>query len=144
MIFLKDGFVKIACATPEIRVADCKYNAQKIIELIEKAYENGAKLIVFPELCITGYTCGDLFLQDTLIKATADAVNEIVEKTKNLDIISIVGAPVSCNNKLYNCAVVIKDDCILDIIPKMNIPNYSEFYEARYFASGKACRFSTR
>ncbi len=134
---MKDGFVKIACATPEIRVADCKYNSKKIIELIKQAYENGAKLIAFPELCITGYTCGDLFLQDTLIKSAADAVNEIVEQTKDLDIISIVGAPVSCNNKLYNCAVVIKDDCILDIIPKMNIPNYSEFYEGRYFASGK-------
>ncbi len=134
---MKDGFVKIACATPDIHVADCKYNAKQIIKLINEAAAKGAKLIAFPELCITGYTCGDLFLQELLIKSAADAVLEIAEKTKDLDIVSIVGAPVSCNNKLYNCAVVIKDDAILDIIPKKYIPNYSEFYEARHFTSAK-------
>lgn len=134
---MKDGFVKIACATPDIHVADCEYNARQIIKLIREAAEKGAKLIAFPELCITGYTCGDLFLQDILIKSAADAILKIVEETKHLDIISVVGAPVSANNKLYNCAVVIKDDSIMDIIAKKNIPNYSEFYEARHFTSAK-------
>lgn len=134
---MKDGFVKIACATPDIHVADCKYNAKQIIKLINEAAAKGAKLIAFPELCITGYTCGDLFLQELLIKSAADAVLEIAEKTKDLDIVSIVGAPVSANNKLYNCAVVIKDGGILDIVAKKNIPNYSEFYEARHFTSAK-------
>lgn len=134
---MKDGFVKIACATPDIHVADCKYNAKQIIKLINEAAAKGAKLIAFPELCITGYTCGDLFLQELLIKSAADAVLEIAEKTKDIDIVSIVGAPVSANNKLYNCAVVIKDGGILDIVAKKNIPNYSEFYEARHFTSAK-------
>lgn len=139
---MKDGFVKIACATPDIHVADCKYNAKQIIKLINEAAAKGAKLIAFPELCITGYTCGDLFLQELLIKSAADAVLEIAEKTKDLDIVSIVGAPVSCNNKLYNCAVVIKDDAVLDIIPKKYIPNYSEFYEARHFTSANDIEIS--
>ena len=133
---MKDGFVKIACATPDIHVADCDYNAKQIIKLINEAAEKGAKLIAFPELCITGYTCGDLFLQDLLIKLAADAVLKIVEETKNLDIISIVGVPARCNNKLYNCAAVIKDDWF-ELIPKKNIPNYSEFYEARHFTAAK-------
>ncbi|MGN0605165.1 MAG: NAD(+) synthase [Oscillospiraceae bacterium] len=133
---MKDGFVKIACATPDIHVADCDYNAKQIIKLINEAAEKGAKLIAFPELCITGYNCGDLFLQDLLIKSAADAVLKIVEETKNLDIVSIVGVPARCNNKLYNCAAVITDDWF-ELIPKKNIPNYSEFYEARHFTAAK-------
>lgn len=133
---MKDGFVKIACATPDIHVADCDYNAKQIIKLINEAAEKGAKLIAFPELCITGYTCGDLFLQDLLIKSAADAVLKIVEETKNLDIVSIVGVPARCNNKLYNCAAVITDDWF-ELIPKKNIPNYSEFYEAKHFTAAK-------
>jgi NAD+ synthase (glutamine-hydrolysing) len=133
---MKDGFVKIACATPDIHVADCDYNAQQIIKMIKEASQDNAKLIVFPELCITGYTCGDLFLQDILIKSAAKSAMKIAEDTKELDIVSIVGLPVSCNNKLYNCAAVINDGRVKAIVPKINIPNYSEFYEARHFTSG--------
>lgn len=133
---MKDGFVKIACATPDIHVADCEYNAAQITQMILEAAQKGAKLIAFPELCITGYTCGDLFLQDILIKSAAQSVLKIAEDTKNLDIVSIVGVPVSCSNKLYNCAAIIEGGKISALVPKMNIPNYSEFYEARHFTSG--------
>ncbi len=130
---MKDGFVKIACATPDVRVADCKYNAEKITELIFKASERGAKLIVFPELSLTGYTCGDLFFQDTLIRSAGEYALKVAEDTKDCDIISIVGLPVICNNKLYNCAGVINNGDLSYIVPKMNIPEN----ETRYFASGK-------
>ena len=128
-----DGFIKVAAATPEVRVADVEYNADKIIKCITKAKSNGAKLIVLPELAITAYTCGDLFLQSNLIKRAENALISIVDDTKNLDILCIVGIPVSDNGKLYNCAAFFKDGNILGFVPKTNIPNYSEFYEMRHF-----------
>ncbi len=133
---MRDGFVKIACATPDVKVADCDYNTDRILELIKEAYDRGVKIICFPELSITGYTCGDLFLQDTLLESAKKNLFRIAEETKELDIVSIVGAPLAAGNKLYNCGVVIsgKDNC-LRAVPKKNIPNYSEFYEARYFTS---------
>lgn len=133
---MKYGFVKTAAATPKIRVADCEFNANQIIEQIKEAYKNGASLIVFPELCITGYTCSDLFLQSTLLRAAENAVEKIIRETENLDIISIVGVPIAHRQSLFNCAVVIFKGDILGIVPKINIPNYSEFYEARHFTSG--------
>lgn len=136
MINLKYGFVKTAAATPKIRVADCEFNANQIIEQIKEANSNGASLIVFPELCITGYTCSDLFLQSTLLRAAENAVERIIRETENLDIISIVGVPIAHRQSLFNCAVVIFKGDILGIVPKINIPNYSEFYEARHFTSG--------
>lgn len=136
MINLKYGFVKTAAATPKIRVADCEFNANQIIEQIKEAYKNGASLIVFPELCITGYTCSDLFLQSTLLRAAENAVEKIIRETENLDIISIVGVPIAHRQSLFNCAVVIFKGDILGVVPKINIPNYSEFYEARHFTSG--------
>lgn len=134
---MKDGFIKVCCATPDIRVADCNYNAEKILEQIEVASSNGAKLAVFPELCITGYTCSDLFLQETLIQGAETAVKHILEQTKQLDMVCVVGAPIIVEQKLYNCAVVIHKGHIIGIVPKHQIPNYSEFYEARYFTPGK-------
>lgn len=133
---MKYGFVKTAAATPKIRVADCEFNANQIIEQIKEAYKNGASLIVFPELCITGYTCSDLFLQSTLLRAAENAVEKIIRETENLDIISIVGVPIAHRQSLFNCAVVIFKGDILGVVPKINIPNYSEFYEARHFTSG--------
>ena len=134
---LKYGFVKTAAATPKIRVADCEYNANKIITCVKEAYKNGASLIVFPELCVTGYTCSDLFLQSTLLKAAEKAVLKIKNETKDLNIVFIVGVPIAVKQSLYNCGVVICKGEILGAVPKVNIPNYSEFYEVRHFTSGK-------
>lgn len=137
MINLKYGFVKTAAATPKIRVADCEYNANQIIACIKEARQNGASLLVFPELCVTGYTCSDLFLQSTLLKASEKAVLKIKNETKDLDIVFVIGVPIAAEQSLYNCGVVICKGEILGAVPKVNIPNYSEFYEVRHFTSGK-------
>ena len=134
---MKDGFVRCGAATIDIRVADTDYNTENIIKTIENAANNGIKLIVLPELCITGYTCGDLFLQKTLIDGAKQSLIKIAGDTKNLDIISVVGLPYVVNQKLYNCAAVINGGHIKGLVPKMNIPNYSEFYEVRHFTAGK-------
>ena len=134
---MKYGFVKTAAATPKIRVADCDYNANQIIACVKEAYQNGASLLVFPELCVTGYTCSDLFLQSTLLKAAEKAVLKIKNETKDLDIVFVVGVPIAVKQSLYNCGVVICRGEILGAVPKVNIPNYSEFYEVRHFTSGK-------
>lgn len=134
---MKDGFIKVACASPELRVADCDYNATQIIDMINQAYSKGAKLIAFPELSITGYTCGDLFLQDILLNSAKKSLIDIVKATAHLEIISIVGVPWAIDGKLYNCGAVIYKGDILGLVPKSYIPNYSEFYEARLFTSGK-------
>lgn len=134
---MKDGFVKVAAATPVIRVADCEYNTDRIIELIEKCHEKKVNMVVFPELCITGYSCGDLFQQELLLKGALDGLRKILKYTKGLDIICVVGLPYMVNNKLYNVAAVIEDGTILGMVPKTYIANYSEFYEKRYFESGR-------
>ena len=130
---MKNGFIKVAAATPEIRVSDTEYNSCSIIEQIFEADKNGAKVVAFPELCITGYTCGDLFLQSTLIDSAKVALEKIVSDTKKLDILFAVGLPLLVEDKLYNVAAICKSGKVLGIIPKSNIPNYSEFSEARYF-----------
>lgn len=133
---MKNGFIRVAAATPVIRVADCGYNTGKIIEAIDKALEQGNKLVVFPELSITGYTCGDLFLQDIILRSAQENVMKIAEHTKGKDIIAVVGLPLTVKGKLYNTAAVVAEGKVLGIIPKMSIPNYTEFYEARHFTSG--------
>lgn len=133
---MKDGFIKIACVTPPLRVADCSYNAQQIIIHAREAASAGAKLIVFPELCITGYTCGDLFQQSTLIQGAEEALITILQETQKLPAIVIVGLPFAHGNGLYNCAAVCYEGSILGMVPKQNIPNYGEFYEVRHFAPG--------
>lgn len=130
---MKNGFIKAAAASPELRVADVKFNTDKSIECIKKAAANGAKLIVLPELGLTAYTCGDLFLQSSLIGLAEEELIRLAEETAELDILSVVGLPVSKNGKLYNCAAFVKDGEVLGFVPKSNIPNYSEFYEARHF-----------
>ncbi len=133
---MKHGFVRVAAATPKIRVADCRYNSGKIMELIDIAEKQGIKLIVFPELCITGYTCGDLFLQDILLRAAMESVKEIADFMKGKELVAIVGFPYSVKGKLYNTAAVLQNGKVLGLIPKVSIPNYTEFYEGRYFTSG--------
>lgn len=134
---MKDGFIKVAAATPEIKVANCAYNAQAIITQAEQAAQKGASLILFPELCVTGYTCADLFLQRTLLDDAERALAEIAEKTALLDIVIVAGLPVRCNNALYNCAAVVYHGEIMGLVPKKNIPVYSEFYESRHFSAGE-------
>ena len=133
---MEHGFIKAAAVTPKIKVADTKYNTQVICEKLEEAYCRGAKIIVFPELCITGYTCGDLFLQSILLEQAEKALLQIAEATENKDALVMVGLPVEREGKLYNVAAVLQDGEVLGMIPKTNIPNYAEFYEARHFAEG--------
>ncbi len=133
---MKDGFIRVAAATPVIRVADCGYNTDRIIEFIDEAQKQGIKLLVFPELCITGYTCGDLFLQETLLQGALESVKRIAKHTKDLEPVAVVGFPYQVKGKLYNTAAVIHGGKVLGLIPKISIPNYTEFYEARHFTSG--------
>jgi len=135
---MRDGFIKAAAGTPNIRVADCEYNAGQIIALMGQAAEQGVKVLALPELCVTGYTCGDLFLQDTLLQGAEDALKRILEETAKLDMVTAVGLPVGYRGKLYNCAAVICKGEILGLVPKTHIPNYGEFYEARWFAPAGA------
>lgn len=135
---MTDGFIKVASATCDIKVADTKHNANAIVEKIKEATDGGVKIICFPELCITGYTCGDLFLQDTLIKGAMEAVEYIAYETKHLDIVAIVGLPYVINQKLYNIAVVINHGEVLGGTAKQNLPNYNEFYELRHFTPAEA------
>ncbi len=133
---MKDGFIKVAAASPKLQVADCAFNGEQIKKDIQKAAKSGVKVLVFPELCISGYTCGDLFLQDTLLEGCVDTLERLLEETKEMDMIYIVGMPLVQGNKLYNTAIFCKNGKLLAIVPKTNIPNYQEFYEARYFAAG--------
>jgi len=130
------GYVKTAAVTPEIKVADCKYNCEKIKKYIDEVSANGAKVVVFPELCITGYTCGDLFFQQTLLDGAMDAVYELAAYTKDKDVFVIVGAPYAYGSKVYNTAIALFDGSIVGMVPKSIIPGYSEFSESRYFAEG--------
>ena len=131
------GFIKVAAITPDVMVANCEFNTDKIIEDIEKAVENRAKLAVFPELCITGYTCGDLFLQKSLLDEAVAQTLRVAEYTKDKDILVAVGLPFAVGGKLYNVAAFIFDGEVIGIVPKTNIPNYAEYYEGRYFTEGK-------
>ena len=130
---MRDGFVKVAAGTPKIRVADCDYNAGQIIALMKEAAAQGVKVLTLPELCVTGYTCGDLFLQPTLLDGAERALRRILDETAELDMVTALGLPVRYKNKLYNCAAVIQKGAILALAPKTHIPNYGEFYEARWF-----------
>ncbi|NLW27014.1 NAD(+) synthase, partial [Acetivibrio saccincola] len=134
---MKYGFVRVGAAVPKLKVADCRYNSREIIKMIKKGEEEKIKILLFPELSITSYTCGDLFYQNALIKDAFLCLNKILDETKELDIISILGIPVLKDNQLFNCAVVIQKGKILGVVPKTYIPNYSEFYEWRYFSSSK-------
>ena len=131
---MKYGFVKVAAAVPAVKVADCKFNAQQIDTQIAIADGKGVQIIVFPELCITGYTCADLFGQTLLLEEAEIALMQIMNNTRQMDIISIVGMPLVVNNTLMNCAVALQKGKILGIVPKTYLPNYKEFSEQRWFA----------
>ena len=134
---MKYGFVKVAAAVPAVKVADVDYNVQQIESIIAQAEGRGVEVIVFPELCITGYTCQDLFKEQLLLDRAEGAVITLLDFTRKLDIISIIGLPVIINGLLYNCAAVIQSGQLLGIIPKTYLPNYAEFYEKRWFASAQ-------
>ena len=134
---MKYGFVKVAAAVPAVKVADVEYNVQQIESLIAQAEGRGVEVIVFPELCMTGYTCQDLFKEQLLLDRAESAVLTLLDFTRKLDIISIVGLPVVINGLLYNCAAVIQSGSLLGIVPKTYLPNYAEFYEKRWFASAQ-------
>ena len=131
---MKYGFVRVAAAVPQVKVADCRYNASQAEEMIFEADENNVQAIVFPELNITGYSCGDLFGQALLLEQAEIALMQLMNNTRQLDIISILGMPVLVGGILYNTAVVIQKGKILGVVPKTYLPNYSEFYEKRWFA----------
>ena len=132
------GFLRVATAIPTVRVADIDYNLARHTDLIHKADAEGVQLLVFPELSVTGYTCGDLFHQNTLLEGTRQALALLCEATCDMSMMIVVGAPVAWRNRIYNCAVVIQNGEIRAYVPKVYLPNYNEFYEARWFDSGSA------
>ena len=134
---MKQGFVKVAAVTPKIKVADPQYNAEQIKERLAEAYDRGAKVIVFPELCLTGYTCCDLFLQELLPEEALQQMIGLAEFTRGHDALVFVGLPFEKGGKLYNVAAALQDGMILGMVPKRHIPVYAEFYEGRYFAAGE-------
>lgn len=129
------SYIRVGAAIPNVQVADCIYNVGRIKELIAEAEAQGVEVLCFPELCITGYTCGDLFLQDTLLREAQEAIMDLADYSQDTPVCFIVGAPVLHNSKIYNCAVVCSQGEIKGIVPKQYLPNYSEFYEKRWFES---------
>ena len=133
---MRHGFIKVAAVTPKIVVADPSYNADLICDCIAEASVAGAKIIVLPELCITGYTCGDLFLQEKLLSEAKDALLKIAGFTSDMDCLIFVGLPYVYHGKLYNVAAAVSKGKILGLVPKSYIPTYNEFYEGRHFTKG--------
>lgn len=129
------GYVRVAASVPELKVASVEFNTKEVIKEIKALNKEGVQIVTFPELCLTGYTCADLFSQDILITKSKEAIKNVMEETKTLDVISIIGSPIVCDNQLFNCAVVINKGEILGIVPKTYIPNYGEFYEKRWFST---------
>ncbi|MCD8104664.1 MAG: NAD(+) synthase [Lachnospiraceae bacterium] len=133
---MKDGFIKVAAAVPEIRVADCVFNTESICAKMDEAAGEHVKILVFPELCITGYTCGDLFWQEKLLDAACRALCVLVEHSRGRDMLTFAGLPLEKDGKLYNVAAAFSDGELLGFVPKRYLPNYNEFYEARHFTPG--------
>ena len=133
---MHDGYIRAAAATPQIKVADCQGNRDTILELIQQASKQQVHLAVFPELCLTGYTCSDLFLSQTLLDGAKQALLDLVGSSKGIETVCVVGLPLASGAHLYNVAAVFQDGRLLGIVPKTQIPNYSEFYEARHFTPG--------
>lgn len=130
------GFLKVGAASPRLKIANPAYNVSEILKLVREAEDTGATVLVFPELCITGYTCGDLFQQKYLLDKCLEAIKQLLEETKHISALIMVGAPLTIRDRLYNCALALQKGRILGIVPKMYVPNYKEFYEKRWFASG--------
>ena len=136
---MKNGYIKTAAATPYITVADCNANGNEIIRLIHEMEKEHVKVMVFPELCITGYTCQDLFLQRRLLDSAWETLLKITKETADVDALVFVGVPFRNHGKLYNVAAVLNRGEIIGLVPKTYLPNYGEFYEQRHFASGLGC-----
>lgn len=134
---MKDGFLSVRAASPALRVADCEYNADQIILQMKSAASAGVKLLCLPELCLTGYTCSDLFLQTPLTQGAEKGLCRILEASNGLNLVTLVGLPVPFDGKLYNCAAIVANGRLLGLVPKTWLPNYNEFYEKRHFASGR-------
>ena len=132
---MKDGFVRVGCASFPIQLGQIKENAKNIIEYVKKANEEHVKVLVFPELCLSGYTIEDLFYQKRILNEVTEQIDIILDETYELDMLFVIGAPLVHMNKLYNCAIVICGGEILGVVPKTYIPTYHEFYEGRHFAS---------
>ena len=130
------GFLRCAAVSPTLRVAACAYNAQAVIKAMQQAEGDGVRLLCLPELCLTGYTCSDLFLQQTLYEGAEKALVQILEASRGLNMVVLVGLPVQVGGKLYNCAAVLCDGQLLGVVPKTHLPNYAEFYEKRHFVPG--------
>ncbi|MEG1605689.1 MAG: NAD(+) synthase [Clostridia bacterium] len=135
---MQDGFVRVAVGTPAIVVADCEHNGKKIVELMREACAMKAKVLTLPELCVTGYTAGDLFFQRALQSAALEALVALVAASRGMDMLTVVGLPLVVEGRMYNCAAVIQDGRVLGVVPKRNLPNYGEFYELRHFTPGEA------
>ena len=135
---MKDGFVTVACGTPKLRLADCRYNAEQTFLMMRQAEKAGVKVLVLPELGLTGYTCGDLFYQETLLRGAEEALATVLEATRNLEVVTVVGLPVKVRQRLYDCAAVIQKGQILGLVPKTELPNHGESYEKRHFAPAPA------
>ncbi|MDR3206779.1 MAG: NAD(+) synthase, partial [Oscillospiraceae bacterium] len=132
---MKDGYLRAAAGTPEIRPADCAFNLENIKAMLDKAQEDDVALLALPELCLTGYTCGDLFAQEALLDATRDSLGQLLAYAgaRHPALIAVVGLPLRDRGKLYNCAAVLRGGRLLGVVPKTHLPNYSEFYEQRWF-----------
>jgi len=143
MNLLKYGLVRVGAAVPEMRVADCESNTQRIIEIMEEAAGKDVYLTVFPELCITGYTCGDLFHQSLLLEKALKSLRKITDRSSEWSNVFIVGLPMVIDRQLYNCAAVIQQGKVCGIVPKRHIPNYNEFYEKRWFCEGSSLKADT-
>ena len=133
---MNDGFLKAAALSPSLRVADCAYNTSQILSQLKDAAARGVRLAVFPEFCLTGYTCGDLFLQRTLQQGALDGLQTLLDASRGLDVVALVGLPLLVRGKLYNCAAVLCGGRLLGLVPKTYLPNYGEFYEKRQFTPG--------
>ena len=134
---MQDGFVKVAAITPEVRVADVAFNVNACVEAAHRACtEDGAMVVVLPELCLTAYTCEDLFWQDALLSAAEQGLADFAQATSDLNALLLVGLPVRVNAKLYNCAAAVASGTVLGVVPKRYLPTYNEFYEGRHFVSG--------
>ncbi|MBE5985318.1 MAG: NAD(+) synthase [Paenibacillaceae bacterium] len=133
---MKHGYIRVAAATPDVKVADPQFNRENIVRLIREGIERNTKIMVFPELCLTAYTCADLFGQDALLTKAKEELKVIVKETQGSDLLAFIGLPWERDGKLYNTAAAVQNGRILGLIPKTNLPNYSEFYELRYFEPG--------
>lgn len=134
---MKHGFIQVAAAVPAVKVADVDYNVQQVESMIAQAERQGVEVVVFPELCLTGYSCQDLFKEQLLIDKAEEGLLALLDFTRKLNVISIIGLPVQAGGLLYNCAAVVQDGQLMGVVPKRYLPNYSEFYEKRWFASSQ-------